>query len=137
MPFIKRAQEVAKGNIRFLASPWSPPAWMKTNNNMLQGGKLKKEYSQTWADYFVKYVKAYEAAGIPIWGISVQNEAMATQVWESCIYTAIATAFINLDGKVAVVILNLKDTDQILQLWVEGKTVKFQSPAEAVITLIL
>jgi glucosylceramidase len=88
IPFIKRAQETAQGNIRFIASPWSPPAWMKTNNDMLHGGKLKKEYSQTWADYFVKYIKAYNAAGIPIWGISVQNEAMATQVWESCIYTA-------------------------------------------------
>jgi glucosylceramidase len=321
IPFIKRAQEIAKGNIRFFASPWSPPAWMKTNNDMLHGGKLKKEYSQTWADYFVKYVKAYEAVGIPIWGISIQNEAMATQVWESCIYTAkeekdfvrdylgptlkknglsgvkimiwdhnrgiiyqraqiayedpdasqyiwgtafhwyvgdhfdnvrmvhdafpdkkllyteaglggswssalylaknmiidlnnwsvgyifwnlirdqtggprhageiysssspyrsniitadtntgevifnpphyafgqfsrfikpgarriattsnsddfIATAFINPDGKVAVVILNLKNTDQILQLWIEGKALKLESPAEAIITLIL
>jgi len=88
IPFIRRAQKTAKGNIRFLASPWSPPAWMKTNNDMLHGGKLKSEYSQTWAAYFVKYIKAYEKAGIPIWGISVQNEAMATQVWESCIYTA-------------------------------------------------
>jgi glucosylceramidase len=88
IPFIKRAQATAKGNIRFLASPWSPPGWMKTNNEMLHGGKLREEYSQTWADYFVRYIKAYGDAGIPIWGISVQNEAMATQVWESCIYTA-------------------------------------------------
>jgi glucosylceramidase len=88
IPFIKSAQKAAKGNIRFLASPWSPPAWMKTNNDMLHGGKLKKEYAQTWADYFVRYINAYGEAGIPIWGISVQNEAMATQVWESCIFTA-------------------------------------------------
>jgi glucosylceramidase len=88
IPFMKRAEEVAKGNIKIFASPWSPPAWMKTNNDMLHGGKLKPEYFQTWADYFVKYIKAYQAAGIPIWGVTVQNEAMATQVWESCIYTA-------------------------------------------------
>jgi glucosylceramidase len=88
IPFIKRALEAAKGNIKIFASPWSPPAWMKTNNEMLHGGKLKPEYSQTWADYFVKYIKAYKSAGIPIWGLTVQNEAMATQVWESCIYTA-------------------------------------------------
>jgi len=88
IPFIKRALAVAKGNIKIFASPWSPPAWMKTNNDMLHGGKLKAEYAQTWAEYFVKYVKAYEAAGIPIWGLTVQNEAMATQVWESCIFTA-------------------------------------------------
>ena len=66
----------------------APPAWMKTNNDMLHGGKLKPEYFQTWADYFVKYVKAYEKEGIPIWGLTVQNEPMAVQVWESCIFTA-------------------------------------------------
>jgi glucosylceramidase len=61
---------------------------MKTNNEMKHGGKLKPEYFQTWADYFVKYIKAYAAEGIPMWGLTVQNEAMATQVWESCIFTA-------------------------------------------------
>jgi glucosylceramidase len=88
LPFIKRAQAAAHGNLRLYASPWSPPAWMKTNDNMLYGGKLKPEYRQTWADYFLKYVKAYAAEGLPIWGLTVQNEAMATQVWESCIFTA-------------------------------------------------
>ncbi len=88
IPFIKRALETAGGNIKIYASPWSPPAWMKTNNDMLYGGKLKPQYFQTWADYFVKYVKAYENEGIPIWGLTVQNEPMAVQVWESCIFTA-------------------------------------------------
>ncbi|HVM48306.1 MAG TPA: glycoside hydrolase family 30 protein [Candidatus Acidoferrum sp.] len=88
VPFIKRAQAAAGGNLRLFASPWSPPAWMKTNNDMLHGGKLKPEYNQTWADYFVKYLQAYAREGIPIWGLTVQNEALATQVWESCIYTA-------------------------------------------------
>jgi len=88
LPFIRRAQQAAKGNLRLYASPWSPPGWMKTNGEMLHGGKLKPEYFQTWADYFVKYVKAYAAEGIPIWGLTVQNEAAATQVWESCVFTA-------------------------------------------------
>jgi glucosylceramidase len=88
IPFIKRALEAAKGNCKIYASPWSPPAWMKTNNDMLHGGKLKPEYAQTWADYFVKYVQAYEQEGIPIWGLTVQNEALAVQVWESCVFTA-------------------------------------------------
>lgn len=88
IPLIKRALAVAKGNIKIFASPWSPPSWMKTNSDMLHGGKLKPEYSQTWADYFVKYLKAYQSAGVPVWGLTVQNEAMATQVWESCIFTA-------------------------------------------------
>ena len=88
IPFIKRAQAAAKGKLRLFASPWSPPGWMKTNGEMLHGGKLKSEYNQTWADYFVKYVKAYAAEGIPMWGLTVQNEALAVQVWESCIFTA-------------------------------------------------
>jgi glucosylceramidase len=88
IPFIKRAQAVARGKLRLYASPWSPPAWMKTNNDMLHGGKLKPEYFQTWADYFVKYTKAYGDQGIQMWGLTVQNEALATQVWESCIFTA-------------------------------------------------
>ena len=88
LPFIRQALKTAEGNIKIFASPWSPPAWMKTNNTMLYGGKLKDEYRQTWADYFVKYVKAYEKAGIPIWGLTIQNEPMAVQVWESCIFTA-------------------------------------------------
>jgi glucosylceramidase len=86
--FIQRALKTANGNIKIYASPWSPPSWMKTNNEMLHGGKLKPEYFQTWADYFVKYIEAYKKEGIPIWGLTVQNEPMAVQVWESCIFTA-------------------------------------------------
>jgi glucosylceramidase len=63
-------------------------AFMKTNNHMLQGGSLKKEYYPSWANYFVKFIKAYEAEGIPIWGLTIQNEPMAVQRWESCVYTA-------------------------------------------------
>jgi glucosylceramidase len=88
LPFIKRAKEAARGNLRLYASPWSPPAWMKTNGEMLHGGKLKPEDRQAWAGYFVKYLNAYAAQGIPIWGLTVQNEPMAAQVWESCIFTA-------------------------------------------------
>lgn len=88
IPFIKQAIAAAGGNLRLYVSPWSPPAWMKDNNNLAQGGKLKPEYSQVWANYYVKFIKTYEAKGIPIWGLSVQNEPMAKQRWESCIYTA-------------------------------------------------
>lgn len=88
IPFIKEAKQAAGGSLLFYASPWSPPAYMKTNSNMLQGGKLKPEYYQTWALYYAKFIKAYEAEGIPVWGITIQNEPMATQRWESCIYTA-------------------------------------------------
>jgi glucosylceramidase len=88
IPFIKQAIAAAGGNLTLFATPWSPPAWMKTNNDMEHGGKLKHEYDQTWANFFVKFIKAYEKEGIPIWGLSLQNEPMANQKWESCIYTA-------------------------------------------------
>jgi glucosylceramidase len=61
---------------------------MKDNNDMLHGGKLRPDFYQSWANYFTKFIRAYEQEGIPIWGISIQNEPMATQTWESCIYTA-------------------------------------------------
>ncbi len=88
IPFIKKAIRYSTEEIKLLASPWSPPAWMKTNNNMLQGGKLKPEYRQVWADYFVKYFEDCEKEGVSFWGLTVQNEPMATQTWESCLYTA-------------------------------------------------
>jgi glucosylceramidase len=88
IPFIKKAIAAADGKLTMFVSPWSPPGYMKDNNDMLHGGKLKPEYFQVWADYYVKFIKAYENAGIPVWGMTIQNEPMATQRWESCIYTA-------------------------------------------------
>lgn len=88
LPFTKLAIEAAGGKLPMYASPWSPPAFMKTTNNMLQGGKLKPEFYQPWANYYAKFIKAYEKEGVPIWGLTIQNEPMAVQRWESCIYTA-------------------------------------------------
>jgi glucosylceramidase len=89
IPFIKAALATAgKNNFTLFASPWSPPAWMKDNDDMLHGGKLKPEYYESWARYYGKFINAYEKAGIPIWGLTVQNEPLAIQTWESCNYTA-------------------------------------------------
>jgi glucosylceramidase len=88
IPFIKQAIAAAGGKLTLYASPWSPPAWMKDNNDILHGGKLKPEYYQSWANYFVKFIRAYEKEGIPVWGLTIQNEPMATQTWESCVFTA-------------------------------------------------
>ncbi|MCG2616131.1 glycosyl hydrolase [Terrimonas sp. NA20] len=88
IPMIKQAIALAGGKLTTYASPWSPPGFMKDSTHMLQGGKLKPEYYQAWGNYFAKFIKAYEKEGIPIWGVSVQNEPMAKQTWESCIYTA-------------------------------------------------
>lgn len=87
IPLIRAAQQVADGRIKLFATPWSPPAWMKTNGEMDFGGKLRPEYRKTWARYYARFVQAYAEEGIPIWGLSVQNEPEATQTWESCILT--------------------------------------------------
>lgn len=88
LPFVKDALAVRGESIQLLASPWSPPAWMKTTNEMNNGGKLLDDYRSAWANYYVKFIDAYEAAGVPIWGLTVQNEPAAVQTWDSCIYTA-------------------------------------------------
>ena len=88
IPLIKKAITKAGGTLLTYVSPWSPPAFMKTNGSMLQGGRLLPEFYQSWAHYYAKFIKAYEALDIPIWGLTIQNEPMATQRWESCIYTA-------------------------------------------------
>jgi glucosylceramidase len=88
IPFIKEAAKAAGGQLNLFASPWSPPAFMKDNNDVLHGGKLKPEFYHAWALYYTKFIKEYEKEGVPVWGISIQNEPMATQRWESCLYTA-------------------------------------------------
>ena len=87
IPFIKEALNEASSPVLIMASPWSPPPWMKTNNQMNHGGKLKEEFQDTWAEYYCKFIEFYERDGVPIWGISVQNEPEAVQTWDSCIYT--------------------------------------------------
>jgi glucosylceramidase len=87
IPMVRRAFDAAGTKFPVFASPWSPPAWMKTNNNMLYGGKLLPQYRDAWARYYVKFVEHYAREGIPLWGLTVQNEPEAVQHWESCIYT--------------------------------------------------
>jgi glucosylceramidase len=88
IPLIKQAIAASGSHLHLFVSPWSPPAWMKDNNSVTGGGKLKHEFDQAWANLYIKFIRTYEAKGIPIWGLSVQNEPMARQRWESCVYTA-------------------------------------------------
>jgi glucosylceramidase len=88
IPMIKQATQAAGGKLVTYVSPWSPPAFMKSNKQMLKGGTLLPEYYQAWANYYVKFIKAYEKEGMPIWGLTIQNEPMAVQTWESCVFTA-------------------------------------------------
>lgn len=66
-------------NIRIMGSPWSPPAWMKTNGSLM-AGELKREAYGVYAKYFVRYVQAYQQEGISIAAITVQNEPLHATV---------------------------------------------------------
>lgn len=86
IPFIKDALAV-NPNIKFLASPWSPPKFMKNTKSLILGGKLLNKYKQTYADYFVKYINAYKELGINIDYVTIQNETNGMPYWESCLYS--------------------------------------------------
>jgi len=93
IPFIQAAQRLLAKHgkaLRLLASPWSPPAWMKTNGQMVHSGSpgLRAECRASWAKYISKWISAYKAHGLPIWALTAQNEPMASQEWESCVYSA-------------------------------------------------
>lgn len=88
IPLIREAEAVRKDRILLLASPWSPPGWMKSNGEMNHGGKLLPQYMEAWARYYAKYIGALRAKGLNIWAVTVQNEPAAVQTWDSCIYSA-------------------------------------------------
>ena len=88
IPLIKKVQEKSQYELTFLASPWSPPAYMKTNGEMNHGGQLKEEFAHLWAKYMARFIKEYAKLGIKISKITVQNEPEATQTWDSCRYNA-------------------------------------------------
>ncbi|KRE30977.1 hypothetical protein ASG80_00255 [Agromyces sp. Soil535] len=67
-------------SLKLTATPWSPPGWMKTSDNMI-GGTLKDEYSPALAEYFVKFIQAYGEAGVPIDYVTPQNEPLAAPTW--------------------------------------------------------
>lgn len=88
IPMIKEAMEISQDGFKIISSPWTAPIWMK-DNNAWKGGKLLPEYYDTWALFFSKYIDAYAAQGIDIWGITVENEPLGNgENWESMHYTA-------------------------------------------------
>lgn len=88
IPMIEAATKKLGRQPVLMMAPWSPPPFMKTNGEMNHGGKLKDEYKELWAQYFVRFIKEYHNIGIDISFTTIQNEPMATQTWDSCIYTA-------------------------------------------------
>ncbi|MFC0437840.1 glycoside hydrolase family 30 beta sandwich domain-containing protein [Kutzneria buriramensis] len=72
LPLVTQAKSLNPA-MSAMVVPWSAPAWMKTNNNLV-GGSLSTNYERTFADYLVKSVQAYQAAGVPVQYLAVQNE---------------------------------------------------------------
>lgn len=128
IPMIKDAMAISKDGFKIISSPWTAPPWMKDNKAWV-GGKLLPEYYDTWALFFSKYLEAYKAEGIDIWGITVENEPLGNgNNWESMHYTpAEMTNFVQnhlgpqleKDGKRAVKILGYDQNREHLKEWVD------------------
>lgn len=88
IPMLADAQKAAGKPLEIMLSPWSPPAFMKTNGERKCGGSLKPQYQAFWADYICRYIIEFEKRGYMVRRISLQNEAKAVQEWDSCVYTA-------------------------------------------------
>ena len=83
IPMIKEAMTVSEDGFKIIASPWTAPPWMKDNNKYV-GGKLVDEHYGTFALFFSKYLDAYKAEGIDIWGLTPVNEPHGNgNNWES------------------------------------------------------
>ncbi len=104
VPYIKQAMQY-NPELKVWGSPWTPPVWMKINKHYACAGDsryndlpqdkpgvsrfiMEPEYLKTYADYFVKYVQAYQNEGINIYAIHPQNEISACQVFPSCLWNA-------------------------------------------------
>lgn len=78
IPILKEINAISNKNISLYASPWTAPAWMKTNDRVTGWGRLKglpgDEYHKTWAKYFVHFFDMYKVEGIRFWGVTMQNE---------------------------------------------------------------
>jgi glucosylceramidase len=88
IPLLQQANDCTGGGLKLLISPWSPPEWMKDNNNMNFGGKLLRKFYPLWASYFIRFIDELKKRGIDTWAVSVQNEPAAKQTWDSCEWTA-------------------------------------------------
>ena len=128
VPMIKEAQLISKEGFKIISSPWTAPPWMKDNKEWV-GGKLLPKYYDTWALFFSKYLDAYKAVGIDIWGLTVENEPLGNgNNWESMHFTPKElTDFVvnhlgprlEEDGKSTVKVLGYDQNREHLSEWVD------------------
>ncbi|MBC2846317.1 glycoside hydrolase family 30 protein [Winogradskyella flava] len=130
IPFIKDAMAASADGFKIFGSPWTAAPWMKDNNKWV-GGKLLPEYYDAWALFFSKYVDAYKAEGIDIWGFTVENEPLGNgNNWESMHYSPDEmTNFVvnhlgpklEADGKGDLKILGYDQNREHLKEWVDSQ----------------
>lgn len=77
LPILRQARRLNPDMFLF-SSPWSPPGWMKSNGSML-GGCMRHTYMPSYSNYFLKFLRAYEAEGVPIQAVTLQNEVDTDQ----------------------------------------------------------
>lgn len=88
MPLLEDIKKVTGDRLNLMLTPWSPPAFMKTNGGRRKGGRLKPEYRKMWAEYICRYIREFKDRGYHIQRISIQNEPNAVQTWDSCLFSA-------------------------------------------------
>lgn len=130
IPFIKEAMAASTDGFKIFGSPWTAAPWMKDNNKWV-GGKLLPKYYDAWALFFSKYVDAYKAEGIDIWGFTVENEPLGNgNNWESMLYSPDEmTNFVvnhlgpklDADGKGDLKILGYDQNREHLKEWVDSQ----------------
>lgn len=77
LPILRQARQI-NADLFLFSSPWSPPGWMKANGSML-GGSMRRLFMPSYANYFIKFLKSYEAEGVPIQAVTIQNEVDTDQ----------------------------------------------------------
>lgn len=98
LPLIEAARAIPGADIRIVASPWSPPSWMKAGEHAeMTGGRLRRDadadgrliYYDAWARYLVAYVEAYADQGVPLWALTPQNEPGHAEHarWDTCFWS--------------------------------------------------
>ncbi len=137
IPLIKDAMRKIGDEFLLFFAPWSPPAWMKTNNSMLAGGHLLEKYYPVWAEYYVKFIKEYGFAPVhadvetgelhytyAYWYIGHFSKFIkrgAKRVAASSNRSQLETvAYLNPDNKLVVVVLNRTDKDIKYGMWIDG-----------------
>lgn len=121
MPLFEDIREKYGKSPAVMLSPWSPPAFMKTNNDRNHGGSLKDEYKAEWADYICRYIIASRELGIDVRRLSIQNEPNAVQTWDSCVYTPKQEReFLNTYLRAALEKYGLRDSIEIF-IWDHNK----------------